>query len=296
MTLVSSDQAAKPGEHRDHRIRTSLGEVYAREYAGRGPAFVMMHGFPDNLHIYDDLVPHLTASGRRVVIFDFLGFGQSDKPAGAQYSFRQQLGDLEAVVDQLGLGQIVPVAHDSSGAAALNFAIDHPDRTAGLVVLNAAFAASSVARWPELITLFATPGLAALSGALIQSPEQFGWVINFQREAFKQHLADKHKAHYDTFLGPVIDKNFREDGAGPAFAQMTAQFFGELERNATRIPELGKLDIPVKVIWGQNDPYLNADHAREYASYLKRSSLHLLPAGHWLQLDEPALVAAEMLS
>lgn len=33
------------------------------------------------LHIWDDLVPYLIASGRRVVTFDFLGFGASDKPA-----------------------------------------------------------------------------------------------------------------------------------------------------------------------------------------------------------------------
>lgn len=280
----------------EHRIRSPLGGVYARDYPGQGPAFVLMHGFPDNLHIYDDLVPHLAAAGRRVVTFDFLGFGRSEKPAGGSYSFRQQLDDLEAVVDQLGLDRIVPVAHDSSGAAALNFALAHPDRIAALVILNAAFAASPAARWPELITLFATPSLAALSGALIQSPEQFGWVVNFQREAFKRHLADKHRAHYDALLGPVIDRNFRVDGAGPAFVQMTAQFFEELERNAARVQELAKLDVPAKVIWGENDPYLNVDQAREYVSFLRNASLSLLPAGHWLQLDEPALVAAEMLS
>ena len=41
----------------------------------------MLHGFPDNLHIYDYVVPYLTAVGRRVVVFDFLGFGQSEKTA-----------------------------------------------------------------------------------------------------------------------------------------------------------------------------------------------------------------------
>jgi haloalkane dehalogenase len=284
VTHPSAHPDAGAPAFKEHRIESPLGDVYARDYPGNAPAFVLMHGFPDNLHIYDDLVPHLVAAGRRVVTFDFLGFGQSAKPAGASYSFRQQLGDLEAVVDQLGLERIVPVAHDSSGAAALNFALAHPDRTAALVILNAAFAASPAARWPELITLFATPSLAALSGALIQ------------REAFKRHLADKHKAHYDAFLGPVIDRNFRVDGAGPAFVEMTAQFFDEMERNAARIPELAKLDIPAKVIWGENDPYFSADQAREYTSYFRNASLHLLPAGHWLQLDEPGLVAAEMLS
>src|SRR5271154_4628264 len=103
----------------EYRVQREQGTVYARDYGGAGPAFVLMHGFPDNLHIWDDLVPHLTASGRRVVTFDFLGFGASDKLPGATYSFRQQMEDLTAVVDELGLGKIVPVAHDSSGIASI---------------------------------------------------------------------------------------------------------------------------------------------------------------------------------
>jgi pimeloyl-ACP methyl ester carboxylesterase len=60
-----------------------------------------MHGFPDNLRVYDELIPYLIAGGRRVVTFDFLGFGASDKPVGATYTFKLQLGDMEAVVDAL---------------------------------------------------------------------------------------------------------------------------------------------------------------------------------------------------
>src|SRR6267154_2887018 len=106
----------------EHHVPREQGRVYARDYKGADPAFVLMHGFPDNLKIYDDLVPYLVASGRRVVAFDFLGFGASDKPSDASYSFGQQLGDLEAVIQTLGLGKVVLVAHDSSGIAAVNFA------------------------------------------------------------------------------------------------------------------------------------------------------------------------------
>jgi pimeloyl-ACP methyl ester carboxylesterase len=88
--------------------------------------------FPDNSHIYDDLIPHLTAAGRRTIAFDFLGFGASDKPEGAVYSFEQQLGDLEAVADALRLEKIVPVGHDAGGPAAVNFALRHPTRAAGI--------------------------------------------------------------------------------------------------------------------------------------------------------------------
>src|SRR5512145_2963417 len=45
--------------------------IYAREYAGGEPAIILMHGFPDNLHLYDRLVPYL-ASSRRLITFDFL--------------------------------------------------------------------------------------------------------------------------------------------------------------------------------------------------------------------------------
>src|SRR5712672_2388575 len=90
----------------EHRVDRGQSKVYARDYGGAGPAFVLMHGFPDNLRIYDDLIPYLTAAGRRVVAFDFLGFGASDKPTGTSYSFEQQLGDLSAVIQALGLGKV----------------------------------------------------------------------------------------------------------------------------------------------------------------------------------------------
>jgi haloalkane dehalogenase len=286
-----------PPSFTEHHVPREQGRVYARDYEGAGPAFVLMHGFPDNSHIYDDLIPHLVAGGRRVVAFDFLGFGASDKPAGATYSFSQQLGDLKAVVDDLELGKIVPVMHDSSGAAGTNFAIDYPENVASLVILNSAFARAPTDKWPELIELFATTNLKALSSAIMQSPAQFGWIVNFQREQFKKSLADKHKARYDAFLGQIIDGNFRnQPSSGPAFAQMTSQFFAELDRNTTRISKMEALDIPAKVIWGENDPYINVGVARNFQSHLKHASLHLVPAGHWLQIDEPELVAKEMLS
>src|SRR5260370_33848444 len=72
----------------EHYVPREQGRVYVRDYAGTGPAFVLMHRFPDNLHIYDELIPHLVAAGRWVVTFDFLGFGASDKLAGANYGFK----------------------------------------------------------------------------------------------------------------------------------------------------------------------------------------------------------------
>jgi haloalkane dehalogenase len=252
----------------EHRVPREQGKLYARDYDGTGPAFVLMHGFPDNLRIYDDLIPYLTAAGRRVVAFDFLGFGASDKPAGVSYSFAQQLGDLSAVIQTLGLGKVVLVAHDSSGIAAVNFTVEHPYKVASLCILNSAYDNSPLNVWPEMIVLFADPALRALALAVAQSPAQFGGLLDWQRLKFAEPLPPDQKLHFEQFIAQVIADNFTmQPGSGPAFMQMGAQFYEELKRNSTRLPLVEMLDLPVKVIWGEYDPYLGVAMGRERAAH-----------------------------
>ena len=160
--MIESKGTALP-TFAEHRVQRDRGSVYVRDFAGSGPAFVVLHGFPDNSHIYDDIIPHLVAAGRRVVAIDFLGFGASDKPAGAQYSFPQQFGDLEAVVEALNLDRIIPAGHDAGGPAAVNFALRRPERTAAVILMNAFYGASPGLKVPELIELFSNRELRSLS-------------------------------------------------------------------------------------------------------------------------------------
>jgi len=281
----------------EHHVSRKEGRVYARDYKGAGPAFVLMHGFPDNLHIWDDLVPYLAASGRRIVTFDFLGFGASDKPAGATYSFQQQLGDLEAVVENLGLGKIVPVAHDASGMASINYALAHPEGVDSIIMLNSVYAEDSSVVWPELVGLFATQGLRALAMSMAQDPEQLGWLLKWQQQRFLEALPEAQKPHFGEVVAPLIRDNFlAQPSSGPAFVQLAAQFLDALSQNAMRLPELEALDVPVKLIWGQFDPYLPVAMAERRKSHLKHPSLTVVPAGHWLQIDEPQQVATAMLA
>jgi haloalkane dehalogenase len=237
----------------ERRIPRGQGTIYARDYEGAGPPFVLMHGFPDNLQIYDRIVPYLVAAGRRAVTFDFLGYGASDKPADANYSFAQQLGDLEAVVEALHLERIIPVGHDAGGPAAINFTLNHPGRVSALCLLNTFYGAAPTLQLPELIALFAIQGLKALVGALLKSPEQLAWVFRYRQLKFLETLPEKHKANFESVLAPIINNNFnfgRAAGSGPAFAQMTAQVVEEVGRNTERLQQLEALDVPVKIIWG----------------------------------------------
>ena len=81
-------------------VRSDGHRIHVRDYPGPGPAIVLMHGFPDDLHLYDGLVPLLTPS-RRIVTIDFLGWGDSDKPGGYRHASTNQARQLEAVIDAL---------------------------------------------------------------------------------------------------------------------------------------------------------------------------------------------------
>ena len=100
-------------------VQRDQHRIYVRDHPGAEPAIILMHGFPDSVHLYDRLSPYLSPP-RRVVLFDFLGWGSSDKPSGYPYTADNQVGDLDAVITQLRLGQVVLVAHDASGPPAID--------------------------------------------------------------------------------------------------------------------------------------------------------------------------------
>lgn len=280
----------------EHHIPRGDGYIYAREYAGSAPAFVLLHGFPDNLHIYDLLIPHLVAAGRHVIAFDFLGFGASSKPKGAVYSFEQQLGDLEAVADFFKLLEIVPVGHDAGGTAAINFTLAHPDKVLALCLLNTFYAATPNLRIPELIELFAIPDLKALADAMAADAAQVTFLLAFQQGKFKQGASQHQIDTINDLVEPIIRNNFfQKESALPAFAQMAGQAFTQVQRNTERLAELKGIDRPCTIIWGAGDEYLNSNLALDIAATIPGATVHNLDAGHWPQLDAPQDVARLLL-
>jgi pimeloyl-ACP methyl ester carboxylesterase len=59
LTGPTNAQRQRAREYREHRIPRGTAHLYAREYRGQGPVVLLMHGFPDDLHLYDRLVPEL---------------------------------------------------------------------------------------------------------------------------------------------------------------------------------------------------------------------------------------------
>jgi haloalkane dehalogenase len=283
-----------PLDFKEHFIERGGGRLYAREWNGSGPTFVLLHGFPDNLHIYDELAPLLAAAGKHVVSFDFLGFGSSDKPTNLALNFPQQVADVEAVVRALGHDKVIPVGHDSGGPAAINFAVSNPDRVASVTLLNTLYTDSPSLVMPEIIQLFADPVLHAMAMDILTDPGRAKWLLDFQNQRFLVGANDLQKEIFRTKTRPIFDGNFA-NGAAPAFVQMTGDLRRAMAYNSTRLEQVRRFAPQVSLIWGIQDPYLNKGVVEDLAKCFTNSKIFPLPAGHWVQIERSQEVSRLML-
>lgn len=102
------------------------------------PPLVLIHGFTGHREDFKDVLEPLSrlGSGRRVIVPDLRGHGDSDPEPGALgWCFEQLVNDLTALLDHLGLARIDLLGHSMGGFVALRFALAHPERVRSLVFL-----------------------------------------------------------------------------------------------------------------------------------------------------------------
>jgi haloalkane dehalogenase len=266
--------------------------IHVREYPGEEPAIVLMHGFPDNLHLHDRLFAYLSPP-RRVIAFDFLGWGASDKPSSYPYTATNQVGDLDAVVTGLQLQQVILVAHDASGPPAIDWALDHPERVAGLVLLNTYYCAMPTLRSPEAIWLFSTPVVRNVARPVSRL---FGdWIF---RHTYQWQVGRFFRdAEIRERFVPLLYQQFdATPSARPAFFRLNEDLLSTVRSRTKALPRLREFRQPVRIIFGDADPYLNAGVARRFHELFPTSELFLVPgARHFVQMDEPVQVGRLIL-
>ena len=110
--------------------------AYAESGPADGPAVVLLHGFPYDIHAYDDVVPILVAAGCRVVVPYLRGFGPTRFLAAATPRSGQQAAlahDLVDLMDRLAIDRAILAGYDWGGRAACIVAALWPERVRGLV-------------------------------------------------------------------------------------------------------------------------------------------------------------------
>jgi haloalkane dehalogenase len=188
----------------------------------------------------------------------------------------------------------VLVAHDASGPPAIDWALDHPDRVAALVLLNTYYSQMPGLRPPEAIWLFSTPLVRSVARPVSRL---FGDLV-FRRMYHWQvgrFFSDPKVG--EEFL-PLLYRQFATSpSAHQAFFGLNRDLRSALAAGTAKVPRLRRFGRPVRIVFGAADPYLNAGVARRFHQLFPTSELFLLPdARHYVQLDQPRQVARLILT
>jgi pimeloyl-ACP methyl ester carboxylesterase len=123
-------------EPRSLRVAGSDGlELHLLEWSRDGVPLLLLHGFGNDAHIWDDFAPAV-APYYRTLALDHRGHGDSAWDPERRYEHDVMVDDVEAVTKALGIERLVLLGHSLGGRIATLFAGRHPERMAGLVLVD----------------------------------------------------------------------------------------------------------------------------------------------------------------
>ncbi len=134
-------------------------EMHYLDYEGPLPAIFLLHGLSANANEFCGLAEHGLARRHRIVAPDLRGRGRTGKPATG-YAMSDHARDVIALMDFLGLGQVVMGGHSFGALLAIHIAAHFPDRVTKVIVIDAA-----IVFHPDTVELL-KPSLARLERVL----------------------------------------------------------------------------------------------------------------------------------
>jgi pimeloyl-ACP methyl ester carboxylesterase len=262
---------------------------------------VLLHGFPDDVHAYDEVAPVLAAADYRVVTPYLRGYGPTrfhevrTPRSGEQAALGHDLLDL---IEALGLARPILAGYDWGGRAACIVAALWPERVGGLVTVGGYNIQDiAAAREPQspaaeyrywyqwyFHTERGVAGLTANRGRLCRLLWQL-WSPNYR---FDDATYEKTAASFDNpdFVAVVIHSYRHRYGNAPGDPR-----YAEVE---TRLSYLPSIAVPTIVLHGAADGVAPAagseDHARYFAGPYRRRVIPM--AGHFLPREAPGAVVA----
>ena len=249
--------------------------IFYREAGLKGaPGIVLLHGFPSSSRQYNMLIP-LLATHYHVVAPDFPGFGQSDTPSPAVYSytFDHLAGTIDALLEQLKINRYTLYLFDYGAPVGYRIILAHPERVHALIVQNGnAYKEGLGPKWAKIAEFWADPKA---------HPEVVDAFLSY--EATKQrHLAGtSHPEAYD----PDCWNDEYAHLSRPGQREIQATLLYDYRTNVASYPAwqawLRERKPPTLVVWGANDPSFIAAGATAYRADLPAAEIHLLDAGHF---------------
>lgn len=274
------------------RERVVLGgatrEVFVRA-AGSGPFCTLLHGFPtssfDWHRVWDAL-----AAGHGLLAFDFLGFGDSDKPREHDYSIHEQADLTELLWTAHEVTQTSLLVHDYGVSVAQELLARHDEGRLAVRIERAVFLNGGL--YPELHR----PQPAQLVLLDPETGPQIGKLMTadtFSRSLLPTFSPGHQPSPED--LACAWQSVARRDG--PMIVHLLIRYIRDRERHRDRwVGALEGASVPRAFVWGMLDPVSGAHMAERIAEGLPAAELvRLADVAHWPQLEDPAVVTPHLI-
>jgi pimeloyl-ACP methyl ester carboxylesterase len=259
------------------RISVSGGEI-SYDVLGYGPSLILVHGTPSRSYIWRDVASRL-ADRFTVYVFDLLGFGQSERREGLDVSISGQSRVLDELVEAWELDAPSVAGHDIGGAIALRTHLLEGVSFGCIALLD------SVVLRPW-ITPTSSHVKAHLDVYRTMPAKTFeAIVVSHLRTATHKPL-DEHA--FATYL-----EGWRGESGQRLYLNKDAQLD---ERDTAEFePLLPSIGVPVSIIWGEQDAWLDPALAERLHELIPGSDLLVLPeTGHFAMEDSPQQVTAAL--
>lgn len=265
--------------------RLHVVDLPARHPAGAdAPAILIIHGASSNAEDMRLALGERLCERHRVIIIDRPGLGWSKRSDRATASPARQAALLALALDQLGVSRAVVVGHSLGGAVATAFALDAPERVAGLVLL-APVAYPWQGRVAWYYDVAQVPVLGQVFAAMLGVPIGMALLGALTREVFAPQTPPPGyvtAAAIRLVLRPqTFMNNARDIAVLKAFV-------------AAQAPHYSRISAPTVIITGDSDATVAPEiHAAVLAEAIPQARLEILPGvGHMPHYAAPERVLA----
>ena len=260
--------------------------IHALEWSEDGVPMILAHGFGNEAHLWDDWAPDV-APYYRVIALDMRGHGDSGWDPERRYDANAMADDLEAVTAELGIDRFVLVGFSMGGRASTVFAGRHPERLAGLVLVD--IGPETDPRGTTRIRMEVEEQRAPIFSSIEEYAEMLS--LNYPvgtRSALMRMatygLKQRDDGRYELKMDPALRSNM---GVQASSEELEAQ---EQALIAAQWEALEKLPCPTLVVRGAASDILSPDTADKMVEdVLQSGTLAVVPkAAHSVMTDNPA--------